>query len=792
MKRLLLILAVLLPLAAMAQPVTTVKDAMGRIEKTFGVYFVYDAGLPVDGPTTFRIDPEGNLQKNLRDLFGDTGFNWYVKKKYVILSDCCSTLRPAPVWPAPTADYRVDTLVEALKTALLPLGRFETGSYQIDPVQTRRIVTPLGEGDAFKYVQQLPGVSSGGEGVNAIHVRGSNMGSNLVTLDGVPIYGVSHLMGLTSVVPGDVVGTSEFRAGGFRADESNLTASHLRLQSYNGDFERPRARFSVNPFLLSASVSTPLKKGKSSFLGSVRISPIGLEYKALRNVVNKYLGDYSDFGALVGDVYGKFTWRPDLRNEVSLSYFGSIDQYSFSGRFEVGSPVQNRRDQLSWSNQMASLSWKKRRALGFDEIHTALSLTDHLWQNRRVESHGYDRYSTFTSDRRISSRLDEITLRSTACKRYDRWTFQAGLKLSGARFNPEASNDSYVQVQSKTGSRSDHIIHTLTPTIYGEAGYEIPEKLEVRLALRASGYFARQKEAELDPGESGDKEPERAHFFHPEASLTARVNLLPQLGIEGTFDYLTQYYHCLEEVSLGWSLDPVIPAMSAAPPERSLQGYLGLFGDFDGHSFRAGGFYKQMYDIVHYPKMTQVFQGIVGTYNSLLTGDGNAYGAEFLYEKEGPVLSWRIAYTWSKATRIFEKVNGGEPFPSKYDRRHMLNANARWKGLTATFTLQSGHRETVAAEQYSGYYGVDHDRLGEYEPYNVVVPAHIRLDLGYQFTFRSSRKRQHPLNHNLTVGIYNVLNRHNPSMLRFDHSTYQWKYISFFPIMPSICYILEL
>lgn len=789
MKRLLLILAVLLPLAAMAQPVTTVKDAMGRIEKTFGVYFVYDAELPVDVPTTFRIDPEGNLQKNLRDLFGDTGFNWYVKKKYVILTDCCATMRPAPVWPTPMADYRVDTLVEAVKTALLPLDRYETGSYQIDPVQTRRIVTPLGEGDAFKYIQQLPGISTGGEGGLAYYVRGSNMGSNLVTLDGVPIYGVSHLMGLTSVIPGDVVGTSEFRAGGFRADESNLTASHLRLQSYNGDFERPRARFSVNPFLLSASVSTPLKKGKSSFLGSVRISPIGLEYKALRNAVNKYLGDYSDFGALVGDVYGKFTWRPDARNEVALSFFGSLDQYKFG--YENPSF-----EHLSWSNLMANLSWKKRRVLGFDEIHTSLSFTDHLWQERRLSWSGYDAYASRSYDQRCESRLDEIILRSTACKRLDRWTFQAGVKLSGARFNPGANIlIEEHNTKRESVSRIEDIYFTLTPTVYGEAGYEIPERLQVRLALRANGYLMRSQDPlPADPGGVQGTEPEKAFFFHPEASLSAKVYVLPQLGIEGTFDYLMQFYHCLETVPVGWTLDPVVHASTTAPPERSLQGYLGLFGGFDGHSFRAGGFYKQMYDIIYYPKMSKIYSSatvVSGMYH-LLTGDGNAYGAEFLYEKEGPVLSWKLAYTLSKTERVFEKVNGGAPFPAKYDRRHMLSANARWKGLTAAFTLQSGHRESVSATQFARYYGVDNETLIGYEPFNVQVPAYIRLDLGYQFTFRTGQGRARPLNHNLTVGIYNVLNRHNPSMLRFDHNIREWKYISFFPIMPSIRYILEL
>lgn len=48
MKRLLVLLALLLPLTAAAQSPCTVKEEMDRIGEAFGVYFVYDASLPVE------------------------------------------------------------------------------------------------------------------------------------------------------------------------------------------------------------------------------------------------------------------------------------------------------------------------------------------------------------------------------------------------------------------------------------------------------------------------------------------------------------------------------------------------------------------------------------------------------------------------------------------------------------------------------------------------------------------------------------------------------------------------
>jgi hypothetical protein len=790
MKRLLLFLALLLPLAAAAQPTLTVKNAMDGIAETFSVYFVYDASLQVDVPTTFHIDPESNLQKNLRKLFEDTGINWYVKANYVILNECCATLRQAPVWPEPVPERylapvtMMDTLKEAVKTARHVL-QMTPGGYQFAPSLAQRIVTPLGEGDALKYVQSLPGVSAGGEGMTSLHVRGGEMGSNAVTLDGVPIYGISHLMGLAFVLPSDVTGVSEFQAGGFRADAGNFTASHLRLQSYSGDFERARARFTVNPFLTSASVSTPMKKGKSSFLASVRFSPVGLEYKAFKKMVDRYQDAFDDMDATVGDLYAKFTVRPDGRNEFAFSLFGSLDNYRFDMPVAVSGPGTT--EKMGWSNAIANLSWDTRPTAVFDCIHSSLSLNDHRWNQEQItrqisKENIYFRY-------KMSSTIDELMLQSTGSKQWERWSLHAGIQLRSARFNPTARSQ-YMVRMNPTGRgilyqekqfQKDNPTWAMISALYGEIDYAVPERLLLRFSLRGNLYYAKQTETDRNMAEL------KSHFY-PEAGMLAQLHLNAWLGLEGSVDYRTQFYHSLETMPTGWAFDPIIAPEYYLPPERMLQGYLGLFGRIGEHSFRAGGFYKQMWDLTFYKnkKTTEIYSSGEDSWReNIFVGDGNAYGAEFLYEKEGRNLSWQISYTWSKCTRQFPVLAEGTPFPARYDRRHMLHAGARWKGLTASFTLQSGHHESISIFQYFGYPSFAFEL-----PYNWQVPAFIRLDLGYRFSFQSGKT--HPVNHNLTVGVYNLLNRHNASQITFDPTEMKWKLISYFPIMPSITYQLEL
>ena len=153
--------------------------------------------------------------------------------------------------------------------------RRDAGTRIVVLPELRSMVTATGVADAVKFIQTLPGVSTGAEGTSAIYVRGGNIGSNLTTLDGVELYGGSHLLGLSSAYPADIASSVGFRVGGFRGDESNITASHIDLVTKDGSFTKPEYNVSVNPFILGTTVSLPLVKNKLSLLGSVRVSPLG-------------------------------------------------------------------------------------------------------------------------------------------------------------------------------------------------------------------------------------------------------------------------------------------------------------------------------------------------------------------------------------------------------------------------------------------------------------------------------------------------------------------------------------
>ncbi|HOG41131.1 MAG TPA: Plug domain-containing protein, partial [Bacteroidales bacterium] len=97
---------------------------------------------------------------------------------------------------------------DAIKQSVIVDSRIMRQQQGLTTIQIeaiKGIISPAGEGDAIKFIQTLPGVSTGAEGTSSYYVRGGNSGNNAVTLDGVPIYGISHLMGMTSTIPAEIV-----------------------------------------------------------------------------------------------------------------------------------------------------------------------------------------------------------------------------------------------------------------------------------------------------------------------------------------------------------------------------------------------------------------------------------------------------------------------------------------------------------------------------------------------------------------------------------------------------------
>ncbi len=633
-----------------------------------------------------------------------------------------------------------DTLRAAVKTdtrsIMRSINKLESGADVL-----RGVVSPMGEGDPIRWSQGLPGVSTGADGSSAMYVHGGNMGNNLFSLDGVPVYGYSHILGLTTTVPSTVIESTSLSKGGFEGRYGNFTAAHLNIVTRNPANDRVHAEGTVNNFLAGVSAEAPLGHGMS-FLASARISPIGLEYKAFSHMLPARLAAFQDFRAGVGDVYGKFNWTIDSRSSLSASTLLSLDQYGFT-------TGEGSRDALGWNNEMAILQYSR----SFDRTEMdAQAYVNRYGSMQRQEKnyHGTDNILSLNS-----SMLEAALSADFSPRRQSVWKLDYGFKARYGRF-----------AMGPTGAHTG--MGVMLASSYVQATRDIPEKLHMQAVMRGN-YFWNIGDGMMN--------------LRPDASLSFKWNLTESLALEGSADYVHQFYHSLEGLPVGWSTDVIVPSGRTAPPEFSLQGNLGFSLTLGRHSASVGGYYKRMGNLVYYKYAQTLFtDAFAGWEHSVDIGKGNSYGGEFLYEYLGRDLYFRTAYTLSKTDRDgFATVCDGGKFHARFDRRHILNMQGRWKGFSLAMTLQSGHWENGAPLTYQIHIPGLETEAEYYEGINNYhMPTVFRLDLGYEHSFHTRRAE-----HTVSLGVCNVTNHFNPFMLYYDAQAEGWKMLALLPVMPN-------
>ncbi len=614
-----------------------------------------------------------------------------------------------------------------------------------------------------------PGVSSGAEGASAIFARGGNLGNNLITLDGVRIYGYSHLFGLSSAISSSIISSMDFCLGGFDGDKGGLTASHISINTpsldsiFNGET-------SVSNNFLEATVNAPIIKGKASVMASGRWSPFALEYNILKNTFDKD-NRMPAISMNVFDLFAKAGVQITSADEISFSCFSSSDNYAIglSGADYL----------LGWQNMTGHLSYK----------HTSSWITLLADLSYNYFKNNIDHITNINGIEemlRLQSRIEEETFSIKAKHTLfgGHFTLSEGCQLQSLAMSPGAAktnNSDYAIIK-----RADYTEYTTKPLIasaFIEARFQ-NRFLKVMAAFRKNIY--------------NNRSSDRFKAYQcedPELSARAEWYLTPKFGIAVTFDERVQYDHTLEGSPLGWPLDLIVPSTRKINPEHARQYYGGFFSSIAGHRFSMGGYWKSMKNLVYCANAESLFTSSAQGWNDIAqVGQGTSYGCETLYEGiiPGADFSWELAYTWSKTDRVFKNINNGLPFPAKFDRRHICNANLRWKNLTATITYQSGHWETISAGQYDGILPYGRIRIDVYDTTNNWrMPEYVRFDLSYKIDFRTTVEGGRKLNHNLTFGVFNLLNKRNPSMLVYDTGANGWYYISLFPIMPSIRYSIK-
>lgn len=659
-------------------------------------------------------------------------------------------------------------------------------SFDYTPADAKKIVTVLGEADPLRYLQVLPGVSPGMEGGLSYFVRGAGNSNNRVELDGVPVMAPTHLFGFFSVFPSDVLAKSTFQMGGITASSGDFLSSLLRLETHQRQAQRYTGSISLSPIVLGGSLRGPIVKNKLSIQVAGRTSLLRQEFLLLKSILgrDKETGEEQikdDFNPQVQDLYAKLYWAISPQHTLDVLIFGSHDYFDYKPKVDDSQGIFSRVT-LSWDNRLAKLRWQ----------YTPSALL-------RFETLAY--YSDFRSDQgNVQLSNDPKAQRQFFGAKHLEQALQSqfvaeltGIQLSGGLSLRLREHHPLIRLAGvgSEGQSGDHeVIRSQLYSAFAEGSYQT-STYSLKGGLRYDAY--------RDGGKN---------LLHSlDVRLKGTLQLTPSIGLEASFDRLSQYQHTLEGLPIGWALDLVVPASRQFLPERAHQGYVGGFWGDDTYYATLGAYYKELSHVTaHRGGINQFTTRNVRWHEDLLQGRGRSFGLELWVEKRKGRLTGTLAYTLSRTTRHFAELNEGKTFPFANDRTHNLSMQAQYETIrrarsgqafTLSFAFSSGTNMTLPVTVYraeelpfwdtqsggihvppkQNYHATTRTAMTSVNGYR--LPYYLRLDAGYTFRWQRTRLR-----HELTISVYNVLNRHNAFLTFYDDD--RWKELSIMPLIPSI------
>ncbi len=665
-----------------------------------------------------------------------------------------------------------------------------------------------GESDLIRTTHLLPGVQTGTDGVGGIHVRGGNPGQNLILIDGVPVYNISHAAGVFSIFNTSAVRSARLVKGGFPARYGGMLSSVLDVRTKEGNKKQLAGSAELGALSGRLSLEGPIQKDKSSFFISGRwsfldwyIGPISEQQKRARR-------EQGSNGYNFYDLNAKLNFTLSEQDRIYLSYYQGSDEYDNYGRrsdnlvllSEGGEPVNYLFDQsysegLDWGNKVAAFRWNHvfssrlfaNTTITYSNLsvgvnYSAADSLRHAPSNQTIfRNFDFGSYRSGIED--VGAKIDFDLIPST------RHYFRFGMGITRHEFRPGVlfyndAPDGFPGPSIETGNDP---IDATEYAFYVEDEYNITERFMMNAGLRFTGFSVRSR-----------------NYHSAEPRLSVYWRAFPTLNFKASISQSKQYLHLLSNSDIGLPTDLWAPATARVQPQSAWQTELGFdFVPNPNLNLSVEGYYKKMKNLLSFSEGAFFLNDWE---RNVTVGEGQSYGIETMLNwRRGKAKGW-VAYTLSWTNRRFDNVNLGQTYPFKFDRRHdlkmVLTYQLRsWCELSADWIFSSGFAFSLPLLQYRveipGVIPPPPVEVLDYGAKNQYrMPFYHRLDVGVNFQYRTGK-----LEHVANIGVYNLYDRRNP--LYYNLRT---KYINenndlrpvkefvqvwLIPILPSVNYSIK-
>lgn len=635
-----------------------------------------------------------------------------------------------------------------------------TGVTKIKVEGIKNIPLVLGERDILKVALTLPGIKNAGEGAAGYNVRGGKEDQNLILLDEVVLYNPSHFFGIFSALNPFTTGDATIYTGSIPAEYGGRLSSVFDIRTKSGNTEKLTGEASIGPVTSNLALEIPIVKNKSSLIVGGRATYSDWILKSLKNKsLSKSEASFYDFVM-------KYNHKINQNNNVEATAHYSKDKFSITS------------DSLySYSNRLISLKWNHT----FNEKNKGKLI---LANSEYKFNINYDGEPTRNFDLGYKINDSQLKLKMTY-KHNNKHKLDYGVSSRLYVVNPGSidpkGNQSLIDPFSVSSEKA------LESAAFISDQFTVNDKLEINAGLRYSLFSALGSSSQrryikglpknegtvLDTLNFGKNQVIK-NYSGPEARISARYFLTPDLSLKTSFNSTYQYIHTLSNNTTVSPTDTWKLSDYNIEPQRASQVSLGIFKNFDDDKYELSleGYYKKSKNILDYKVGANLLLN-EHIETEVIQGEGKAYGVELLLKNPNGKLNGWLSYSYSRSfVRLDsefneETVNSGNYFPSNFDKPHDISIVTNYKltkrySLSANFAYQTGRPITYPVGNYT-FNGVEYVNYSNRNEFR--IPDYYRLDIGVNIEGNHKIKK---FAHSFwNISIYNVLGRNNPYSVFF-------------------------
>ncbi|MEN8229534.1 MAG: carboxypeptidase-like regulatory domain-containing protein [Bacteroidota bacterium] len=648
----------------------------------------------------------------------------------------------------------------------------DVGVERLSMKSVKQIPLFMGENDVIKISRLLPGITSAGEASVGVNVRGGNADQNIFYINRLPVYNTSHMFGFLSAFNSDIVDDFSVYKGNVPVNYGGRLSSVFNIITRKGNQKMFTAHAGISPVSAHATVEGPIKKDVASFLVSGRSSYSDWMLNRMEDpLLRESNANFYDFS---GTVYV----TPDENNDFNAFYYQSFDRFSYGNISEY-----------EYGNRGGSLVWKHSFSPALTSTVTG-AISDYTFAN--TESHEISQAYRHQYNLRHNEVVGEFSWVPALNHHIDFGTDLVYYSLDRGQVLPAVEQSLRIPVdlgfeKGIEGSlfASDNI--TLLPwlTLYAGLRYSFYSALgpqEVRI------YEEGQPKTEgtvVDTVHYSNNEP-ISFDSGPEIRAAVNIKTGQNTSFKLSFSQMRQYLFMLSNTVTISPTDQWKLSDAHISPPTGNQYTSGIYHIWPrwGLSGSMELYYKHTNDIVEYRDGAS-FIGSPFTETSILQGTQKAYGVEFMLQKSSGRLNGWISYAYSrslvqvKGSNEFETINRGDPYPSSYDRPHVLNLIGSYHvnrriTLSSNVIYMSGRPVTFPT---SLYFINDIAYIDYYAKNQFRIPDYFRVDAAMSI---EGNLKAHKLFHSSwSINVYNALGRNNPQSIFFEAEEHFLKGFSF-------------